>query len=311
MKVALISTVYNEEASVARWAQGLRAQTLHPDEFVIVDGGSKDRTVDEMRKHFSGPGFPEPRIIVQRCNIAQGRNIAIKNTTADVIASIDGGSVADPKWLEEIVKPLRTNADVSVVGGWCPMVIENEVHRKIDRLANLTQNHTPVGAHFKPSSRNVAFRREAWEGVGGYPEWLTLTAEDLLFNENLEYAGYKFFYQPSAIVGWDSRPDMGSFLRLMRSYGFGCGEARFAGKIHARRAVYVLCPSLFLLKGVPLRDIPFRTACNFQNVRGWIEGCFKGRKPPAGWQRIGKRWLSPEAIATAQKKQYSAPLDRA
>jgi glycosyltransferase involved in cell wall biosynthesis len=303
MKVALISTVYNEEGSVDRWIEGLSAQTAQPDEFVIVDGGSKDGTVAALERGFARGGFPKPRVIVQRCNIAEGRNIAVRNTTAEIIVSIDCGSAPDRRWLEEITKPFREHANVGVVGGWCPMVATNELQRKIERLANVRVDDIAVGGDYRPSSRNVAFLRAAWEAVGGYPEWLTLTAEDLLFNTNLHYAGYRFYYQPTAIVAWENRPDMRSFLKLMRNYGYGAGELRYRPFQYFRWLVSVIFPPVLLFSRSPLKDLSFRFLIHAAAVRGWIEGALFGHKPPDGWKRIDGVWISPQAIATAEKKK--------
>src|SRR5581483_3739374 len=72
MRVALISTVFNEGEDIFRWAEALRKQTLKPDEFTIVDGGSMDGTPGRLKKAFSHDDFPAPKIIVQKCNIAGG-----------------------------------------------------------------------------------------------------------------------------------------------------------------------------------------------------------------------------------------------
>ncbi len=105
MKRVLISTVYNEAATIERWIDCLKAQTIQPDEFVIVDGGSTDSTVELLRKGFEKGDFPQPRIIVQRCNIAEGRNLAIKNSHYDIIASVDAGSLPDHRWLRKLPSP--------------------------------------------------------------------------------------------------------------------------------------------------------------------------------------------------------------
>jgi cellulose synthase/poly-beta-1,6-N-acetylglucosamine synthase-like glycosyltransferase len=298
VKLALISTVYNESASVARWVDALSAQTVQSDEFVIVDGGSTDGTVDLLKRGFETTGFTRPRIIVQRCNIAEGRNLAIRNTSSEVIISLDAGSVPEKEWLAEIVKPLRENQDVGVVGGWCPCIAGNAFQKRLEKYSVMPGENMPVGSDCRPSSRNVAFRRKAWESVGGYPEWLTLTAEDALFNANLHSAGIRFFYQPSAVVRWEARPDLAGYLKMMWSYGYGSGEMGQDTHLYWRWLLTTLVPPLILLSRNPVSDMPLRYLRNAATVLGWINGRMRGHKPPRDWKRLNGVWLGPQTIAT-------------
>lgn len=180
MKRALIATVFNEADGIQNWAATLRAQTVHPDEFVIVDGGSTDGTPDLMRKVFAAGGFPQPRIIVQRCNIAQGRNLAIRQTDAEIIASSDAGSSPEPEWFGEITRPLMKDPRFDVIGGYSIPVGGNSFQNLVLQFERPYPNDVDLAGVYTPSGRCTAFRRQAWEAVGGYPEWLTLTAEDSL-----------------------------------------------------------------------------------------------------------------------------------
>jgi glycosyltransferase involved in cell wall biosynthesis len=298
MKIALISTVFNEGASIARWINALKAQTVQPDEFVIVDGGSKDNTASLLRQGFEQVGFPKPSIIVQRCNIAEGRNLAIRNTTSDIIVSLDAGSVPEKEWLAEIVKPFRENQEVGVVGGWCPYIAGNAFQKKLEKYSVTPKESMPVGGDCRPSSRNVAFRRKVWESVGGYPEWLTLTAEDALFNANLHFAGIRFYYQPTAVVSWEIRPDLAGYLKMMWSYGYGSGEMGQDPRLYWQWLLTTLVPPLILFSRNPVSDIPLRYLRNASTALGWIKGNLMGRKPPKDWKRINGVWLSPQTIAT-------------
>ena len=46
MKMSLITTVKNEENSIRAFLVSILQQPRFPDEFIIVDGGSTDRTVE-------------------------------------------------------------------------------------------------------------------------------------------------------------------------------------------------------------------------------------------------------------------------
>jgi glycosyltransferase involved in cell wall biosynthesis len=303
MKRTLISTVYNEAASIERWIEAVKRQTVKPDEFVIVDGGSKDNTVELLRKGFQDGSFPIPRLIVQRCNIAGGRNLAIKNSTHEIIASVDASSIPDEKWLEEITRPFAEHPDVGVVGGWCPMVVENELQKKVAKLNGEDVQRIALGGDCDPSSRNVAFTRAAWASVGGYPEWLTLTAEDSLFDSNLHAAGFRFYYQPSAIVTWELRPDLAGFLKMMAGYGYGAAESGLAPSFYRRWLLTTLIPPLILFSPNPISYAFLRYRRNAASAWGWIKGHIMGRKPPKDWKWLEGAWLSPQTLATMERKR--------
>jgi succinoglycan biosynthesis protein ExoA len=294
VKIALISTVFNEGEDIFRWAESLRAQTRHPDEFVIVDGGSTDGTPERLQKAFSHGDFPAPKIIVEKCNIARGRNLAIQNTTAEIIAASDAGSFPAPDWLAEITRPLLENPALDVAGG---LNICNEVTPFQKFLTQLEpREETGVsGGEIHPSSRNTAFRRAAFAAVGGYPEWLTLAAEDALFTHELNKIGKKFFYTPKAVVRWALRETAADYFKLLYRNAYGAAEAQLFWPYFRQRILIALCPPLLLLSRHRFKYLKFRYLKNFSSAHGWLDGKIKGKRPPTGWQRVDGILLSPEA----------------
>lgn len=295
MKVALISTVFNEGDDIVAWAQALRAQTRQPDEFVIVDGGSTDGTPERMRQAFAGGSFPAPRIIVEKCNIARGRNLAIQNITAETIAATDGGSLADPGWLAEICQPLEADPAVDVCGGASLRLLETEFQHFLAKI-DPEPLAPDYGRDCSPSSRNIAFRRQAWADVGGYPEWLTLTGEDTLFNLQLHMVGKRFFSNPKAIVRWAARPDAAGYYKMLNGYGFGAAEARLYAPYFWRRLLMTLCPPLLLLSSHRFKHFGFRYRKNAASATGWVAGLWRGRRAPKDWRRVRGVLLSPAAL---------------
>ena len=60
-------------------------------------------------------------------------------------------------------------------------------------------------------------RREAWQAVNGFPEDLR-SAEDLIFMDRVENAGYRFVFEPRAQVHWDLRPTLGATFKRFLVY---------------------------------------------------------------------------------------------
>ena len=297
MAIALISTVFNEGEDIFRWAECLRRQTRKPDEFVIVDGGSTDGTPERLQKAFSHGDFPAPKIIVQKCNIAGGRNLAIQNTTAEIVASSDASSYPEPEWLDEIVRPLLENSSVDAVGGKTIVTAENEFQNFLVAMEGQPKDDDG----YYPSSRNLALRRAAWASVGGYPEWPTLAGEDALYNFELHAVGKKFACNNAALVRWSIRPTPESYFKLLWRNAYGAAETQLYAPYFLRRLFITFFPPVLLLSRHRWRHLKFRYRKNAASGFGWLAGKIRGRRPPAGWERRDGILLSPEALARLKK----------
>jgi len=222
-RVSLICTVRNEEETILDWLESLANQTRSPDEVIIVDGGSTDRTVELIREFMRNSKLNIRLIIAPDANIAQGRNVAIKNSKYNIIASTDAGCKLHPQWLENLVKPFEKDPSVVVVSGVYLPWYENEfqevagyiIFPEVDKLDP---------QRFLPSSRSVAYKKEAWKRIGGYPECL-YTAEDTLFDLKLKKLGMKFVLARNAIVYWKVRRNLKEIFKQHYKYAKGDGEA--------------------------------------------------------------------------------------
>ena len=302
MRVALISTVFNEGDGIFSWAESLRRQTLKPDEFVIVDGGSTDSTPERLQQAFRHGDFPAPKIIVEKCPIARGRNLAFLNTTAEIVASIDAGSLASPVWLEKIVEPLQRDPKVHAVGGWRPLRTETAFQKRLEPYCRALRDRWPVGAPCDPSGGCIAFRRAAFAAAGMFPEWMTFAGEDFLFNATLNTMGFHIYYQPEALNFWEGRSNWRSYGLMVRRYGYGLGEMRVFPKNYWSWVLTTICPPLILFSRHPLRDAWLRWLRNANSVWGWFTGRLFGHRPPADWKFADGCWYPPQAQAFLKQK---------
>jgi cellulose synthase/poly-beta-1,6-N-acetylglucosamine synthase-like glycosyltransferase len=102
---------------------------------------------------------------------------------------------------------------------------------------------------FLPSSRSVAFRKSAWESVGGYPEWLDY-CEDLVFDLRLRARYGSFVFVPEAVVHFRPRPNLRAFFRQYYRYARGDGKADLWRLRHAiRYLTYLVATPLIASAG--------------------------------------------------------------
>lgn len=230
--VSVIITVRNEGRSIDACVRSIVGQTRAPDEVVVVDGGSTDGTLERLRTLAAA----DARIhvyTVPGANISAGRNCAIDHAAGPIIAVTDAGTVLRPDWLAHLVRPLETDASLGVSAGF----YEAGGHTFFERCLStvITAQLWEVDpAQFLPSSRSVAFRKEWWSRVGGYPEWLR-HCEDLVFDMALKRAGAPFAFAPDAIVSWNARPTLGRFFRQYVEYARGDAHAGLWPLRHAVR----------------------------------------------------------------------------
>lgn len=233
-RTAVVVTVLNEESTVDALVQSLASQTCVPDEVVIVDGGSADGTLARLQAWQER--LPLRLVLEPGATISRGRNIAIRATTAELIASTDAGVRLAPDWLENLLACMSEDVDV-VSGFFVP-----DADTVFERAMAATVLPTLADVHperFLPSSRSVLFRRSAWERVGGYPEWLDY-CEDLVFDLALRKAGCRFAFAPAAVVWFRPRGSFRAFFIQYFRYARGDGKAGlWLGRHAVRYATYL------------------------------------------------------------------------
>ncbi len=243
-KVSVIATVLNEGENLRSLLDSLIYQSRLADEVVICDGGSTDKTLELLESYRQWL----PLVIVQApgCNISEGRNRAIAEATSPIIAATDAGVVLAPHWLEAIVRPIEEE-EAAVVSGW----FEPDPFTDFEVVLGATVLPTLKDIQpekFLPSSRSVAFKKEAWQQAGGYPEWLDYS-EDLIFDLSLQERYGNFAFAPKAVVFYRPRKNLRAFARQYYLYSRGDGKANLWPKRHAIRYLTYLVglPGLFWL----------------------------------------------------------------
>ena len=216
MKVSVIVPVRDEEHSIRELLDSLLKQTRPPDEIVITDGGSVDATpqiIDEyiqqgapVRLLRAGPALP-----------GRGRNLGAAAAQFEWLAFTDAGIRLNRDWLETLVARAAQDAVVDIVyGSWEP--VTDTFFKECAAIAYVPPPSPRDGIVARPRFiASTLLKREAWEKVGGFPEDLR-SAEDLLFMDRLEAAGYRAVFEPRAQVHWNLRPTLGATFKRFLVY---------------------------------------------------------------------------------------------
>lgn len=217
LKISLCITVLNETSNIENLIHSILNQTLKPHEIIIVDAGSTDGTLNKLKR------FKTIKVIKAKgCTRSEGRNIAIKHAKNKIIAITDAGCSLDKNWVNEISMPFRRNRVDAVAGFY--KIATNSLFQK---AASIYLGAIPnsVDKNFMPSARSMAFTKDIWNKVGGFPEELVGAGEDTKFNYLLVKIGARFKVARKAFVTWNTPNNLIEFSKKIYAYSKGDAES--------------------------------------------------------------------------------------
>jgi anaerobic magnesium-protoporphyrin IX monomethyl ester cyclase len=185
--VTLYIPCFNAEKTLARCLESVKAQTYPIDEVIVIDDGSKDRTA--AIAHSFGVRV-----------ISQGRNLGLGVTRNRAAKEARNECVAEPDWLERLMKHFE---DKAVVGA-CGKLVEKNQATLADawRAVHMPQHwgeERITNPYFLFGADNV-YRKSALLEIGLFDERHRTNFEDVDMGIRLSRAGKKSIYDPSAIA---------------------------------------------------------------------------------------------------------------
>ena len=89
MKLSIITICYNSQSSIVNTIESIKNQTINNLEYIIIDGGSSDRTIDIIKNYEIVDSF-----ISEKDNgIYDAFNKGIKNATGDIIGFLNSDDI--------------------------------------------------------------------------------------------------------------------------------------------------------------------------------------------------------------------------
>lgn len=233
MRVCVITAALNEAQAIDDLLTALATQSRLPDEVIVADGGSADGTREQCAMRAKTLPFPITVLTIPG-KIAKGRNSAISQTQAQVIAVTDADCVPGANWLRDLTDPIERGEADAVAGGYYA-----DPKTPLERaIATFTWVPLTDGSRrFLPSHRSVAYLRGVWHALGGYNEHID-SGEDTSFDLQVERR-FRWKSAPSAQVAWSPRKTIKKALWQQVFYGAGDGQAHIQLRYHAAVTAFV------------------------------------------------------------------------
>ncbi|MDO8660122.1 MAG: glycosyltransferase [Candidatus Parcubacteria bacterium] len=277
MRVTFIATVFNEENNIDKLLYSLINQSHEPDEIIIVDGGSRDKTMSIISDFKFSIPKSKVKIILKKGNRSIGRNEAVRQATGDIIVCSDAGCVLDKNWIKNIVEQFN-DPKTDVVSGYYKAKTENFFEKCIVPYFLVMEDKINAN-DFLPATRSMAFRKSIWKKVGGFDEKLS-NNEDYVFARNLKKIKAKIVFQRDAIVHWLPKKNIKEALAAFYRFSLGDAESHiFRPKVFLifLRYFIAICLLFYSLK-ILLILITFYLFWaiykNYKYVNDWRAFCF-------------------------------------
>lgn len=209
MTISLVIPAFNEERSIGRLLDSVARQSHPPDEVILVDAGSTDRTAETAEGYRSE--VPLRILRERRLNPGEARNTGAAVATGEWIAFTDAGIELDRDWLGALAAEMESDVDV-VFGTYepaCPTLFT--------RAAAVAY----VPARSKqgirgPAAVSMAVRTEVFRRSSGFPR--CRAAEDLIYFDTLRQEGVRIHYAPPAVARWEVAQGFAATLRRFALY---------------------------------------------------------------------------------------------
>jgi GT2 family glycosyltransferase len=259
-KTTLAIITFNEEKNIGRALRSVLRGSVLPEEILIVDNGSQDRTqliVEALS--MANPVASFRWISTSKNNLGYARSLAVQEAKGAWIAFLDADCEVPPDWLnrlEEAFSFYRSRyVDVAGIGGEAfPPGGENSFYDAMRGMRKSFLGHLN-SPQAKPIDRdqivehlpttNCILERSLVLGSGNFSEAFDCVCEDVELSLRMRKRGLKFFFVRGVGIAHFSDDSWEGWVE--RIYRFGWGQFKVAS-IHPQHfGLRLALPFVFLL----------------------------------------------------------------
>ncbi len=200
LTLTIVIPVFNEQDHIAACLEAIAAQTAMPDEVIVVDNNSTDRTVEIARQ------FSFVRLLSEkRQGVLFAKNRGFKAARGDVIGRIDADSLLPPRWAESVKKFMANDRYAALTGpvNYYDMPLPESNYHLDHWLRASIYNWSPKSPFLFGS--NMAIRKSVWQKIHTSLCHDTYMHEDLDLAIHLYKESQKILYTSQILAGASGR----------------------------------------------------------------------------------------------------------
>lgn len=199
MKISIITVTFNSGKTIRDTIESVMHQTYKNYEYLIIDGCSKDGTLDVVKQYISQFDGRMRYVSEPDKGIYDAMNKGFRMATGDVLMLINSDDLfARNDALELVVKTFETHPDTNGVYADLYYVSQNNT----DNIVRVwkTGEQKPMRRGWLPAHPTFYVKREVYEKYGYFNLSYPLAADFELMLRFIEGYGIKLTYLPQYLV---------------------------------------------------------------------------------------------------------------
>jgi glycosyltransferase involved in cell wall biosynthesis len=217
LKISVITSVWNNKETIKDAIESVLNQTYENIEYIVVDGGSSDGTVDIVKSY----GDRISKFVSEKDKgIYDGLNKGVSLATGDVIAFLHSDDLYENNTVvEEIAKIFQADSSLDGVYGDLIYTYKDDTS-KVLRYWKSRDFESGLLAHgWMPAHPTLFLKRDVYERFGGFDLSFKIAA-DYDFMLRVLKSGIKVKYLPSVLykmrVGGESNKSLKNIIQKSR-----------------------------------------------------------------------------------------------
>ncbi len=255
--VAVLVPAYNEEKVIERTVQGALDSDYPNLRVIVIDDGSKDRTLEIARRAFAAEEADGRVLILTKTNggKAEALNYGLEHIgDAEIFVGIDADTIIAPDAIAKMV-PHFLNPKVGAVAGNAKVGNRVNLWTRWQALEYITSQNferralNTMGAVSVVPGAIGSWRTEAVREAGGYH--VDTVAEDADLTMALLRNGYRVEYEDQALAFTEAPTSANALMRQRFRWSFGILQAIFKHKkVFARKGAlgWVALPNILIFQ---------------------------------------------------------------
>lgn len=207
-EVSVIIVNWNGREDLAECLHGLRDQTFHGFETIVVDNGSSDGSAPYLKDN-----FPEVKIVAldENRGFAGGNMAGIGLASGRYVALLNNDTLPDPMWLSHLVKAMEEYPDAGICASrimvWDKEILDGagDIYTTAGVALKRGSGLSPDGFMHKEylfgaCAGAVLYRKSMIEEIGFFDPDYFIVNEDTDLSFRAQLAGWRCLYVPEAVV---------------------------------------------------------------------------------------------------------------